>query len=145
MAPPLFFEPTARRFRRHSVGSFPITIAFETKEERASRRLNGALELLRSHGVEIPEELQDNSRAGDRLVDGQYEPISIDEIEAGILQGYSAALGLFVQWERGELRWHDPETGQEIPTFEQEREGRLAAQARVRELEAELAKRKEEG
>ena len=62
MAPPLFFEPTPRRFRRHSVGSFPITIAFETKEERASRRLNVALELLRSHGVEIPEELQDNSR-----------------------------------------------------------------------------------
>ena len=111
--------------------------------------------------------------AGDRLVDGQYEPISIDEIQAGILQGYSAALGLFVRWERGELRWHDPETGQEIPTFEQEREGRLAeregrlaeregrlaeregrlaerdgrlaAQARVRELEAELAQRKEEG
>ena len=104
--------------------------------------------------------------AGDRLVDGQYEPISIDEIEPGILQGYSAALGLFVRWERGELRWHDPETGQEIPTFEQEREGRLAerearwaerearlaeqearlaAEARVRELEAELAQIKEEG
>ena len=118
--------------------------------------------------------------AGDRLVDGQYEPISIDEIEAGILQGYSAALGLFVRWERGELRWHDPETGQEIPTFEKEREGRLAerdgrlaerdgrlaerdgrlaeqegrlaeqearltAEARVRELETELAQRQEEG
>ena len=85
-------------------------------------------------------------------MDGQYEPISIDEIQAGILQGYSAALGLFVRWERGELRWHDPETGQEIPTFEQERkgrlaerDGRLAAEARVRELEAELAKRQEEG
>ena len=54
---------------------------------------------------------------------------------------------------------HDPETGQEIPTFEQEREGRLAeregrlaeqearlaAEARVRDLEAELAQRQEEG
>ena len=78
--------------------------------------------------------------AGDRLVDGQYEPISIDEIEAGILQGYSAALGLFVRWERGELRWHDPETGQEIPTFEQERKGRLAERdARLAEQEARLA------
>ena len=104
--------------------------------------------------------------AGDRLVDGRYEPIAIEEVEEGVLQGYSAALGLFVRWERGELRWHDPETGQEIPTFEQEREGRLAeregrlaerdgrlaeqdgrlaAQARVRELEAELAQRQEEG
>ena len=45
-----------------------------------------------------------------------------------------------------------PATGQEIPTFEQEREGRLAerdarlaAEARGRELEAELAQREEEG
>ena len=97
--------------------------------------------------------------AGDRLADGGYEPIAIEEVEEEILQGYSAALGLFVRWERGELRWHDPETGQEIPTFEQERKGRLAeregrlaeqearlaAEARVRELEAELAKRQEEG
>ena len=78
-------------------------------------------------------------------MDGRYEPIAIEEVEAGVLQGYSAALGLFVRWERGELRWHDPETGQEIPTFEQDRNGRLAAEARVRELEAELAQRKEEG
>ena len=97
--------------------------------------------------------------AGDRLVDGRYEPIAIQEVEQEVLQGYSAVLGLFVRWERGELRWYDPETGQEIPTFEQEREGRLAerearlveqdgrlaAEARVRELEAELAQRQEEG
>ena len=51
--------------------------------------------------------------AGDRLVGGQYEPISIEEVEPGVLQGYSSALSLFVRWERGELRWHDPETGQE--------------------------------
>ena len=90
--------------------------------------------------------------AGDRLVDGQYEPIAVEEVEDGVLQGYSAALGLLVRWEHGELRWRDPRTGREIPTFEQEREARLAeqqarlaAEARVRELEAELARRDEEG
>ena len=83
--------------------------------------------------------------AGDRLAEGRYEPITIEEVEDGVLQGYSAILGLFVRWERGELRWHDPATGQEIPTFEQEREARLAAEARVRELEAELARRDGEG
>ena len=89
--------------------------------------------------------------AGDRLVDGQYEPIAIEEVEEGILQGYSAVLGLLVRWEHGDLRWHDPATGREIPTFEQEREGRIAAeaerdtaQARIQELEAELARRDEE-
>ena len=59
--------------------------------------------------------------AGDRLVQGRYEPIPIEEVEEGIFQGYRAALGLFIRWEHGQLRWHDPETGQEIPTFEQER------------------------
>ena len=77
--------------------------------------------------------------AGDQLIDGRYEPIVVEEVEDQVLQGYSAALNLFIRWERGELRWHDPETGQGIPTFEQEREARLAAEARVRELEAELA------
>ena len=104
--------------------------------------------------------------AGDRLVDDRYEPVPIEEVEEGVLQGYSTVLNLFIRWERGELRWHDPETGREIPTFEQEREGRLAeqearlaaeeaklaaeearlaAEARIRELEAELARREEEG
>ena len=83
--------------------------------------------------------------AGDRLVNGRYEPIAIEEVEDGVLQGYSAALGLLFRWEHGQLKWHDPETGQEIPTFEREREGKLAAEARVQELEAELARRDQGG
>ena len=104
--------------------------------------------------------------AGHRLLEGRYEPVPIEEIEEGVLQGHSTVLNLFIRWERGELRWHDPETGNEIPTFEQEREGRLAEQeermaerdarlaaearlaeqeARVQELETELARRDREG
>ena len=79
--------------------------------------------------------------AGDQLAADRYEPIPVEEVEEGILQGYSAALNLIIRWERGKLRWHDPETGQEIPTFEQEREGRLTAEARVQELEAKLSRR----
>ena len=90
--------------------------------------------------------------AGDRLVDGRYEPIAIEEAHDGVLQGHSAVLNLIIRWEHGQLGWHDPGTGREIPTFEQEREGRLAeresrlaAEARVQELETELARRDEEG
>ena len=43
--------------------------------------------------------------AGDRLVEGRYESIDIEEIEDGVLQGHSAALGLFIRWEHGQLRW----------------------------------------
>ena len=111
---------------------------------------------------------------GDLLVEGRYEPIEIEELEGGVLQGYSAALNLFIRWELGQLRWHDPATGRHILTYEDqraraeaerarveaertradteriradteriraesEREARLAAEARVRELEERLA------
>ena len=75
--------------------------------------------------------------AGDRLVDGSYEPIAIEELEDGVLQGYSAMLNLYLRWEQGQLRLHDPATGQHIATFESERARADSAEARIRELEAE--------
>ena len=84
--------------------------------------------------------------AGDRLMEGRYEPISIEELTDGVLQGYSAALDLFIRWEHGRLAWHDPATGQHIATFESERERadreravRITEQARADTAEAELA------
>ena len=90
--------------------------------------------------------------AGDRLVDGAYQPIPIDALDDDVLQGYSAALNLILRWERGQLGWYDPRTEQHIATFESERaradteraarvtaEARAAAaEARIRELEARL-------
>jgi Uma2 family endonuclease len=83
--------------------------------------------------------------AGDRLADGQYEPIPIEEIAEGVLQGYSQALHLYLRWVRGELEWHDPATGRHILTFDDERaradhaEAELiAATARIAELEEQL-------
>ena len=93
--------------------------------------------------------------AGDRLVEGRYEPIPIEAVAEGVLQAYSPVLDLFIRWEHEELRWHDPETGQHIVTFEDERnradgeraranaeqEARMTAEARIRELEEELRQR----
>ena len=107
--------------------------------------------------------------AGDRLVDGAYQPIPIDELDDDVLQGYSAALNLILRWEQGKLAWHDPATGEHIPTFESERaradqaharadqaraarlaaeaefhairEARIAAEARIHELEEKLRRR----
>ena len=102
------------------------------------------------HGVRL---------AGDRLVDDHYEPIPIEEIQEGILQGYSASLNLILRWDHGELRWYDPATNQHIVTYDtlvrradsaevradSEQEARLAAEARVRELEAEMESRDRQG
>ena len=83
--------------------------------------------------------------AGDRLVEGRYEPVAVEELAGGVMQGYSAVLNLFIRWEQGRLAWHDPATGRHILTYddqralaESERAARLAAEARVRELEERL-------
>ena len=83
--------------------------------------------------------------AGDRLVEGGYEPIEIIEMPDGSLRGRSVALGVELRWTEGALGWHDLDTGEHIATFATEREGRLAeregrrrAEERTRELEEEL-------
>ena len=53
----------------------------------------------------------DRSFAGDRLVEGRYERIAIEWADAEHGRGYSAALGLYVCWEEGELRFYDPFQG----------------------------------
>ena len=82
--------------------------------------------------------------AGDRLAaDGQYQPIAIEEVADGVLQGYSRILNLTLRWENGQLRWHDPETGRHIANFEDEREARIQAEAHAREQREALARERE--
>ncbi|MCY4558017.1 MAG: Uma2 family endonuclease [Chloroflexi bacterium] len=83
--------------------------------------------------------------AGDRLSDGRYEPITIDELPDGSLQGHSAVLNVNLRWTSGQLGWHDPNTGEHVPTMEseraalaQEQQARAQAEARVRELEEQI-------
>ena len=97
--------------------------------------------------------------AGDRLVDGEYVPIPLDELPDGSLQGYSGVLNLVLRWLNGALVFYDPETEQRIATFEDERvradaaearadaaesranaerQARAAAEVRIRELEERL-------
>ena len=42
--------------------------------------------------------------AGERLVDGVYVAINVEELPYGSLQGYSTALNPNIRWEGGELR-----------------------------------------
>ena len=41
--------------------------------------------------------------AGDRLVNGVYVPVPIEELEEGVLQGFSEGLNLHLRWEHGQL------------------------------------------
>ena len=74
--------------------------------------------------------------AGDRLVEGEYVPMEIEELPDGVLQGYSPALNLRLRWERGELAFYDPATDAPIASCESERERADNAEARASTAEA---------
>ncbi len=76
--------------------------------------------------------------AGDRLVNGQYQPMVIEELQDGVMQGYSAALNLNLRWDNGQLVWRDPATGRRIVTLEDALVRADQAEARIQQLEAEL-------
>jgi len=99
--------------------------------------------------------------AGDRLVEGRYEPIPIETVSDGVLQGYSPVLNLHLRWELGALGLYNPGTGRHIATFtseqaradreqaradreqaraDRERAARLQAEARMREMEEQLSR-----
>ena len=82
--------------------------------------------------------------AGDRLVSGQYQPIPIYELPDVVLQGYSAVLNLNLRWTHGQLAWHDPNTGQHIPTLDDAEARANAAETRIIELENQLRQRHSE-
>ena len=109
------------------------------------------------HGVHL---------AGDRLVRGEYQPIEVRQIAEGVWQGHSDVLDLDLRWDHGELLWYDPHTGEHIATFQterelrlqaeelrfqaetlrlRERELRLRAETRIRQLEAENRRLRQEG
>ena len=92
--------------------------------------------------------------AGDRLVNGAYQPINITRGDDSNLWGHSDVLNLSLCWEAGMLRWWVPANRRYLETHDEEadgriaereariaeREARIAAEARLQDLEAELAR-----
>ena len=76
--------------------------------------------------------------AGDVLVEGVYEPVEITHEPGGLIWGCSPMLDLDLCWNAGELRLRNPATGEYLPTPEEQRAAREAAEARMAELEDEL-------
>ena len=58
--------------------------------------------------------------AGDRLVEGKYEPIEIQVVGDRTYRGYSEVLGLWVYWDERQLRWFDPKSEQFLRTHDEE-------------------------
>ena len=85
------------------------------REEYASYGIPEYWRFDSSHGI-----YHDAALAGDRLVDGKYEPIEIKAPDAMSRYGYSAALDLWLCWEDYRLRLFDDKTGQYLRTHDDE-------------------------
>ncbi len=68
--------------------------------------------------------------AGERLVDGVYQPIELTTEPDGVLKGYSEALGTSICWDGGRPRFYSPTGGEYLPSTSEVRE-------RLRRLESE--------
>ena len=89
------------------------------------------------------------------MVDGEYQPTTVAQVEEGEYRGHSEVLNLDLCWEHGQLRWFDPVSQRYLLTHDDDAEGRIAAEAqldverqarvaaeaRVRQLEEELRRR----
>ena len=97
-------------------------------------------------------DFHDQPLAGDRLVNGKYEPIPLTTEQDGMIWGRSEVLGLDLCWDAGVLRFYDPAAGMYLPdTYDaveerdaertarrEETRARQAAEAEVRRLREQL-------
>ncbi len=94
-------------------------------------------------------EYHDAPLAGDRLVDGVYEPIEIVREADGRLWGYSEALGLEFwwvrdespSWHKGELRFRDPVSGVFLRTHDEAEDAADRTEAAEERAEVERTAR----
>lgn len=90
-------------------------------------------------------ELYGQALAGERLVGGAYQPFELRVEDDGAVWAHSELLDLDFHWDGQAFDVLDPETGMTIDKREaaelradEEREARLAAEARERELHKEI-------
>ena len=89
-------------------------------------------------------ELYGQPLAGERLVDGEYQPYELHTAADDSVWAHSEVLGVDFYWDGGEFDVLNPETGKTIDKLESEREARqadrLEFEARERELLDEISR-----
>ena len=123
----------------------PSTRGNDNGEKREFYAGLGVLEYWRFDETEDAESVR---LVGERLVEGVYQPLPIDVLAEGVLEGYSPALNLCLRREQGNLRFYDRDRQRYLPTIADERARAEAAEQQVRqslrrqqELEALLRER----
>ena len=181
IAPDLFISfnvdnPTIREnlpnYWMWEIGKAPEFVMEVASDSTASRDLNEKRELYQSLGIREYWRFDSKNgerygqiMAGERLVNGEYQPYAVQAGTDGSLRCHSDLLDLDFYWdEQRGFDVLDPVTGRTIDVLENERAARLvaeaqaetsraranseqaraeAAEARVRELQAKLERRRE--
>ena len=73
--------------------------------------------------------------AGDRLVNGVYQPIELTAEPDGVPKLYSQVLGLSFSWQDGQLKFYHRETGTYLLTYREQQAAQQAAEAAQRAAE----------
>ena len=140
---------------------FVMEVASETTHQRDTgfkRELHASLGIGEYWRVDpTGGDLYGYALAGDRLVDGAYQPITLATETDGMTWGHSETLDLSLCWRAGwdrdvddetDLRFYDRKTGRylcDLSLVEEalaaERAARLDAEARISELEERLRAR----
>ena len=120
----------------------PTTGRADYTDKRADYERFGVVEYWRFDPSDG--EYHDSALVEDRLVDRVYEAIEIEGLGEGRFRGYSEALGLYVCWEDGMLRFFDPQTESNLLAHDEERTARMVSEARAGSAEARVAELEEE-
>ena len=134
-------------YRLWEVGKPPDFVMEIASENTKSNDLIGKRELYASLGIseywrydQTGGDFYGDPLVGERLADGEYQPLQMREDEDGRLWARSAALNLDIYWDDGELRFWDPVAEEWLLKHTEERAGRLTERAgRLEERAARLA------
>ena len=108
-------------------------------------RQSGPAFVITSHGTIVPNIVRACAWHQQQLVSPEAyysgnccQPIAIETLDDSRLRGYSDALGLYVCWEDRRLRFFDSRTESYLLTHAEAHAKRIAIEARIAELEAEI-------
>ena len=140
----------------NAVPSFVLEIASQSTwrhDETGKRDIYARMGVLEYWRFDPTGECFSPALVGERLADGEYLPMSVALDADGMLRGRSKILGLDICVSGAlEFRLYDPVSAEWLTSHEEDRRGRLAAEAqrdserqaleaarqRIRELEAQL-------
>ena len=123
-------------YRLWEVGKPPDFVMEIASENTKSNDLVGKRELYARLGIgeywrydQTGGDFYGDPLVGERLVDGEYQPLRMREDEDGRLWARSDALNLDLYWDDGELRFWNPVAEEWLLKPREERAGRLEERA----------------